>query len=261
MTQHVSKTIADHRKIVNTLVSALEVHGPQIFPALEKRLFPKGVPQNLSVAQVIGAVVGVANEAVTQMEAADQKHATELSDDPHYRSQRQSAVATLREYLSAARSAMEHGYTPVVAAAYNLNLALPDDVPTLFSRASSVLELLKTRPLSEAPKMASMTINPALLAGELESALQAALQADKDVERERKEAELTVNAKRAAIEQWPSSYPPAADILAAVCVLSGLPGLGDKVRPTSRRRSGLPEAEDEGQAAENAAQAGGSANG
>lgn len=245
MTQTVSKVIADRRKIVNTLISALDVHGGEVLPDLEKRLFPNGVPQNLTIASVVGAIVSLANDAVKQMEQADLDHAVELSDDDAFRLARQAKVAKLRIQLSAVRSGFLHGYGTDVATAYNLNASIPDDVPTLFSRTASVIVLLSTRPLTETPELASMALNPTLLAGELQTALNAAQAADKEVERERKEAELTLSAKHKAMEQWPNPYSPAADALACLFVLAGHPTLADRVRPTAKRRSGVPETDDE----------------
>jgi hypothetical protein len=65
-----------------------------------------------------------------------------------------------------------------------------------------------------------------------------------DIEREKREAQLTLNAKNEAMAAWGPGYQGVADAVAALFVIGGRADLADKVRPTARRRAGLPEAED-----------------
>jgi len=63
------------------------------------------------------------------------------------------------------------------------------------------------------------------------------------VEREKREAQLTQGAKNNAMTEWASTYSPVADGAAAFFAIGGRADLAQRVRPTARRRAGLPDEE------------------
>ena len=89
-----------------------------------------------------------------------------------------------------------------------------------------------------------MKLDPILAAEDLEAHAAALQQLLNDVEREKREAQMTLSAKDVQIARWPVVYSGAADATAALFVLGGRPELAEKVRPTARRRAGTPEADD-----------------
>jgi len=64
-----------------------------------------------------------------------------------------------------------------------------------------------------------------------------------NVEREKREAQLTQGAKNEAMTAWSTAYPAVADGAAAFFSLGGRSDLAQRVRPTARRRAGLPDEE------------------
>jgi hypothetical protein len=61
------------------------------------------------------------------------------------------------------------------------------------------------------------------------------------VRREEREAQLTREARNAALVRWNGSYQGLADVVTGLFELAGKPALAERVRPTARRRAGLTE--------------------
>jgi hypothetical protein len=100
---------------------------------------------------------------------------------------------------------------------------------------------LRTRALTEKALQPGVTVQPKLLADDLAAgaaALQTALDATK---REEREAQLTLEAKNRAAEAWQQTYQGVGSALYGLYLLAGRKDLAERVMPTARRRSGLPE--------------------
>jgi hypothetical protein len=235
--------VADRVAITNTVVTAIHVHGPEIFPIVEKALFPAGPPNNLKVADVITAFGAHLERTTTSLVNTDRAHTTELADDDGIREERDERTVDLKDLLSTLRSNLIRNYGAIVAGAYALGAALPDDAPALLLLAGNVENLLRTRALVEPGKNQSLKINAVLAADDVKNSAAALRTALGDVEREKREAQLTQGAKNEAMATWGATYPAVADGAAAFFALGGRPDLAQRVRPTARRRAGLPEGE------------------
>ncbi|TKC98450.1 hypothetical protein [Polyangium fumosum] len=244
MTVKVSRMVADRVAITNTVVAAIQIHGPSVAPALDALLFPNGVPPGMTMGHVVTALGQLLGRITTSLVEADQVHTNELADDDGYRKRREQTIADLRGQLFALRTAFTNNYDVSVAAAYGLAVALPDDNQSLIHTAGSVEKLLRTRPLIEKPKMKGLTIDPLLTADDLKAAADAMQSALGDVERERREAQATLDKKNTELETWGRRYPAIADLASLLFVLADRQALADRVKPTARRRAGLPETED-----------------
>lgn len=245
MSAKVSRMVSDRVSITHTVASAVVIHGPEAAPELEKTLFPDGPPPGgITVAAVLDALGGLLTRRTAALVAADRTHAVELADDDEHRAKRDERITDLRGYLSSLRANLTGNYGPGLSVAYGLPAAIPDDAASLLTLAGSVEHLLRNRPLTEPPKRHSLAIDPVATADDLQAAaaeLQASLG---DVEREKREAQLTLNAKNEALAEWTSGYQGVADAVSALFYLAGKRELAEKVRPTARRRAGLPEAGD-----------------
>ncbi|MDI3288880.1 hypothetical protein [Polyangium sp. 15x6] len=240
----VSKMVADRAAIARAVQSAATVHGPEAAADLEALLFPKGAPEKVTVADFLAALGETLGRYVASLEAADRAHAAELADDDGYRAARDERGAELKNVYSSLRELVTRSYGPAVADAYGLGSALPEDPQHLLGLAGQAEKLLRERPLTEQPKIKSLTLSPIAAADDLAVAMAALRSALQDVEREKREAQLTQNAKDELMTRWGSVYPGVADTLAGLFTLARRPALADRVRPTARRRAGLPEAED-----------------
>lgn len=240
----ISKLIADRIAIVRTVRASLHVHGPEIATDLEKLLFPSGPPQSLTVQGFLTALEDTLGRYGDALIAADDAHAAELADDGGYRAKREACIQELRNYLSSLRDLVARNYGADVAIAYGLSGALTDDAQVLLNTSKNASNLLRSRPLVEVARNKSLKVDPNLAADDLDAHHAALAQALDDVEREKREAQMTLSEKDAQIARWPVMYSGSADAAAALFVLGGRPELAEKVRPTARRRAGTPEAED-----------------
>ncbi len=239
-----SRMVSDRLAITNNVVAAFDIHGPETAPVLEKLLFPHGVPPDLTMAMVLAAFGAHLRARAETLVAADRVHMTELADDDGYRAKRDDCTAEARDFLSTLRSGLGRNYGQVVAGAYGLGAPIPEDPHTVLVLADNVENLLRNRPLAEPAKNKSMKIDPLAAADDLKACAAALRTALGDIDREKREAQLTQTAKNEAMAAWGTSYSGVADAAAAFFVLAGRPGLAERVRPTARRRAGLPEPED-----------------
>jgi len=244
MTPKVSRMVADRVAITHTVVAAIEVHGPGAAPALDALLFPNGVPPGMTMGDVVTALGQLLGRLTMSLVESDQAHTNELADDDGYRKRREQTIADLRGQLVALRTAFTNNYDVSVAAEYGLAAALPDDNQSLIHTAGSVERLLRTRPLIEKPKMKGLMIDPVLSADDLRAAADAMQTALGDVEREKREAQATLDKKNTELETWGRRYPAIADLTSLLFILADRPALAERVKPTARRRAGLPESED-----------------
>jgi hypothetical protein len=240
---NVSRMVADRVAISNTVITAVRIHGPEVAPIVEKVLFPNGPPNNLTVAQVIDAIGTYLERGTTTLVQADRAHTTELADDEGIRQHREECMIDLKDFLSALRTNIIRNYGAVVAGAYSLGAALPDDGPALLLLADNVENLLRSRALSEPAKNQSLKLDPLVAANDVKANANALRVALANVEREKREAQLTQNDKAEAMAAWGTTYSASADAAAAFLALGGRLDLAQRVRPTARRRAGLPDEE------------------
>lgn len=239
-----SRMVSDRVAITDTVVAAIDIHGPEAAPTLEKLLFPGGVPADLTVASFLAALGNHLRARASQLVTADRTHMTELADDEGYRAKRDDCTADTRDFLSTLRTSLGRNYGQVVAGAYGLGASIPEDPHTVLVLADNVEDLLRNRPLTEPPKNKSLKIDPIAAADDLKASATALKTALGDIDREKREAQLTQTAKNEAMAAWGTSYSGVADAAAAFFLLAGRPDLSERVRPTARRRAGLPEPED-----------------
>lgn len=242
-TPTVSRMVADRVAITNTVGSAIKIHGPEIIDTVEKTLFPNGVPNNLKVSDVLIALGAHLDRTTAALVQTDRDHTVELADDDGARQSRDERGVDLKDLLGALRSNLIRNYGSGAAGAYGLGVTLPDDASELLLLAGNVENLLRTRPLTEPPKNKSLKVDPILAADDVRDAADALRTALEGVEREKREAQLTLGAKNDAMNAWGAAYPAVADGAAAFFALGGRADLAQRVRPTARRRVGLPDEE------------------
>lgn len=241
---NVSKMVADRLAISATVMTSLSVHGASAAPAIEAILFPDGPPESLTVRDFLKALHDSLERNRNQLRDADLAHAAELADDEAPRAARDAAVAALRGTLTALRGNMINIYGSAVAVAYGVPSPIPESDDLLIRAATTVEQKLRERALTEASKNAGFAVDRAAVADVLKGLLAEVGAAAADVEREKREAQLTLKAKSAALSQWSTIYQGVADATAGLYALAGLSELSDLVRPTARRRAGLTEEED-----------------
>ncbi|MCC6555630.1 MAG: hypothetical protein IT372_21930 [Polyangiaceae bacterium] len=227
-------------------MSSLEVHGPEVVPALEALLFPEGAPPQLTVAGVLQALHAVLARNRDRLSAADLAHAAELADDEAPRAARDEGLAGLRTLLTSTRATIANNFGPAVLTAYGIPSPIPDAGDLLLRTATLIEDKLRTRPLVEPSLQPGVTVNPIAIANAIKEKLDAVSGALADVERERREAQLTLEAKTGALAEWSLVYPFVDAVTTSCYEVARRNDLADVVRPTARRRAGQTESTAEG---------------
>ena len=122
--------------------------------------------------------------------------------------------------------------------AYSLDTPLPGSDDLLLQRGKTVHDALAKGP-PKTPAKKGRKIHFQDLASELHDHLGALTRALKDVKREEREAEQALSKRDAAVASFEQVYSGIAAITACLLELSGNKDLGDRVKPTVRRRTGL----------------------
>jgi len=237
----VSKMVSDRVAISRTVLSSLHVHGAEVSGGLEQLLFPGGPPPHLTVAQVLGALGRVLDQARNDLTTADLANAAELADDVAPRAARDQAIVEVRARLISIRGTLSSVFGSGILPLYGLGGETPDDPELLAHRAANVAKLLADRPIMEQPKQAGVTVNALALAHSLQEPMKSLTVALGDVGREEREAQLTLKARNEAVAVWNARYQGVADVVTGIFELVGRGDLAELVRPTSRRRAGVAE--------------------
>jgi hypothetical protein len=241
----ISKMVADRMAISATVESSLAVHGPEVASALEAILFPAGPPANLTVAAVLQAFHDALERNRDRLGSSDLAHAAELADDDAPRAARDRGLTALRATLVGLRATVLNGFGPGVLVAYGIPSVIPEAVDLVVRTATHIEERLRNRPLTEAPLQKGVSMDPMVIADDLKEQLAALVTALTHVETEKREAQLTLEAKNKVLAAWTGLYPGIAGATTSLYEVAGRQDLADVVRPTARRRAGLTEAADE----------------
>jgi hypothetical protein len=239
----VSKQVANWALVTRTVSSALEQHGADLAVQLERELFPDGAPAGLTVAGVLEAMSGALRRRLEETRRLDRALAVERADDPAARDERDAAIAELRAALLGARGAVEGAFGPAAATRTGLAGRLPDNPDQLVQRARAAADLLSEAELGE--PASGIRIDGAAVAARLRGGAERLAMALEAVQREAREEQERLDARNRAVEGLSRCYSGIADATAGFLTVVDRAEVADRVRPTARRRSGLPEPDDE----------------
>jgi hypothetical protein len=239
-----SKMAANRLAVSATVTSSATVHGGELAEALHTALFPDGPQKPDLTLKFLGALGGFLDRAAAEVEAADLAHASELLDDEEPRQRRDAALPELTAVLLGQRGTLDTLYGPQTTRVYGLTEALPAQAPQLLQRARSVAKQLRDNPITAKPLRKGLTIKASELADELEESIAKLSAALTDVQRETREAQLTLERKNQAAGNWQAAYQGVTYTFYGLYLLAGRKDLAERIEPTARRRAGLPEPED-----------------
>lgn len=243
MEQVVSKQVADREAIARSLKTSIEEHAPQMVDLLAAALFPDGVPDDVNLAKFIAAVGDYFDRSTQDMHDKDVTLAAEKADDPAKFRARDQAVADVRDELFGCRSLLDGTYGRGTATAYGLRGDTPEQPDLLRNRGEAVAKVLKSQPLPP-PRPRRSPLDAADMAEAIEALLATMSVAMKAVGKEERELQLALSARDQAVDAWARAYRGVAGMIASAFWLVGLDDLHDRVRPTAKRRVGIPEDED-----------------
>ena len=246
MAKSVSKLVADREAIARTVTSSADKHGAEIVPDLTNALWPDGVPQTLAPKDLVAALANHLKKATSALVEADLALAAEVADDPVARADRDEAAGELRSTFIDYRGLIRATYGPDLLPRYGLDGDTPGPVDTLANAATNVARLLRDNPFTAAtPKRGRAALNNIELADGMDEAVTALKDRLDDVKAEEREYHTALVVRNEGMDTWSASYQGVAGALSALYHLAGADELATRVRPTTRRRAGLPESEDE----------------
>jgi hypothetical protein len=231
-----SKMVADRMAVNRSLTSSVEQHGGAVAEPLAQLLFPDGVPDQLTFVMLIAALGAASDRAHAATADADLALSEELSDDTEARDARDGAHDNLGVALQRAKGAAIAGWGQ--RGAERLGLAtISDDGDQRIMQARASSSLFTTASL-EAP---AIPIDRAQLATQLTEAADRLEEALTSVKREEREAQAARSARDTADAKARRVYTGFADAFAGFAYAVGLDDVAARVKPTARRRAGLPE--------------------
>lgn len=235
-----TKLIVNRAAVIRSLTSTVDQNADEIAEPLTQKLFPDGVPPDLTVHAFLYALATVAARDYQDLATADLELAKELSDDPAHREERDDAHADLRVTTQRARGAMIAGFGEQVLAQLGLDGELPENADALAQTARAAADRIETAELGEP----LMPIDRAIVASQLRAAAARVERSLSDVQREEREAQQARSRRDEADAKLRRVYAGFADVFAGFAYAIGRDDVASRVRPTSRRRAGLPEEED-----------------
>ncbi|MEW5853034.1 MAG: hypothetical protein AB2A00_29895 [Myxococcota bacterium] len=227
----VSKMVINRQKSSNSVQAANSTHAPRIAAGVAARF---GAELEGPVTTLLTKMRETLAADTTTMVAADDAHERELGDDAGPRTKRDESAVAVRAVLVR----MKEVLTPVMGQSYVAQLGLagetPEDPVAVERVATQVHEGLKSVP-PPAPLVEEFTFNPEKYRAQIALKLPELSQALKDVSREGKEADDTLNRKNKAIASYDATFSQVANLTSALLEFIGEKDLAGKVRPSSRR--------------------------
>lgn len=235
-----SKLSAQRAAVTRSLSTSVEQNGKEIAAALEPVLFPDGVPESLTVEAVVLALGAAPMRLYGVLADTDTALSKELSDDESYRDGRDDSVAQLRVDWQRTQGAMIAGWGPDVLRQVDLAGEMPRDPDQLVQRGRGAADLVETAPLGD-PEIPT---DRAAVAAHLRGSTDRVASFLDHVSRERREEQAARQKRDEADDDLRRVYVGFADAFAGFATAVARPGVAQRVRPTARRRAGLPEEED-----------------
>ena len=231
----VAKQVTDREKSANAVVAAGQTQAEVTEVALNKLLKPhlaKG--ESLPDIGLVMILIARAIEAAkTRMVEADAAHEAELGDDAAIRQARDEAAGALSDKLVELREVIVGVYGGAAASAL-FSGPVPQD-PVVLSRFAGEVATEMARVKLPAPRVKGAKLDPAETAADLRD-LRATLDAAiKEVAKEVREAQATLDEKNRALGSYDELFVCGATTLTGLLRMAGKAELAAKVKPSTRR--------------------------
>ncbi|MBA2661466.1 MAG: hypothetical protein H0U74_04180 [Bradymonadaceae bacterium] len=234
--------VANKRSITETIDSSVEVNLEVLGAKLEYLLFKGPPPQPLTMALVAKAISGVLIESYEGVEVLDREVATEVGQDRVKRATRDGYVGRLRQRLISLRGNIEADFGSAAVAHLGMAGETPSNPDQLITHSRNVVEQMAAG-LSDFPPTLP-DLEPLDLAARAEGITRDVAHLERAIaalNKDLRETQDAQNKRNLATERWNKHYSPVASIVENLFRLAEMPAHAERVRPTNRRRAGLPE--------------------
>jgi len=231
----VSRQVTNREKSARAVVAVGETQAEAAGAALGSVLKPhlakgEALP---NLALVMTLVSRALDAAKTQMVEADAAHEAELGDDEPIRRARDEAAQALSDKLIELREVLTGVYGAATAGTVFAG-PTPED-PVVLSRFAGEVATQLARVKLPAPRIKGAKLDTAETASTLQEKRATLDTMLKDVARELREAQATLDAKTQAITAYDELFGGAATTLTGLLRLAGKADLAAKVKPSTRR--------------------------
>jgi len=235
----VSKTVADRLTYSEQVIQAIEVQGAAVIGGITSNVGGQ-FPRDVVVSAVIAWLGSHLRGAHDALRSADLAHNLELTDDAGPRRERDEATTALRQQLIAASNVVRGAHGDAFSTAVGLEAALEERPDLLLTQGRSIVGALRgtAAPAVQTP---GVRLDRAALTDAIEVTAARLADALTTVRREEREAQSTLSARDQAMSRWARVYAGVGEVFSGLCTLAGLDDLASKVRPTARRRAGIPD--------------------
>jgi hypothetical protein len=230
-----SKQVTDREKSARAVVAVGETQAEAAGVALGKLLKPhlakgEALPD---MALLLTLVSRALDAAKTQMVEADAAHEAELGDDEPVRRARDEAAQALSDKIIELREVLTGVYGAATTSTVFTG-PTPED-PVVLSRFADEVATQLARVKLPAARIKGAKLDTAEIASALQERRGTLDTQLKDVAREVREAQATLDAKNQARAAYDELFGGAATTLAGLLRLAGKTDLAAKVRPSTRR--------------------------
>lgn len=238
----VSQMASNRKHISTTVVSALRTHKERLARRLYDQLFG-GANSSFTMEEFIEALADRLETSTEEVTEAAAEVLTETAEDRAASDTEFEVRDELRDEIMSQGSYIDGVYGQKVSETFGYGGVTPKTTSPLIEASRSIEDNLRAQDFP-APRPGRRPIDPDDLAdalAELRAELEEAAAANLDEKRETQAARSDRNKHR---EEWDTSYQGIANTAVGLFRLAGEPELSERVRPTAKRRKGLPEQED-----------------
>jgi hypothetical protein len=233
--------VTNWKKVVRTVVASIRANADLVAPKIQRDLYPED-PEGTQVRTGYLARADALERKVQTLDLRAQAVLAERGDDTALANEHEAAKQALRQRIIRTRSFGEGAFDAAVMAQLGLTGETPRDPDALLTYGAHAAKQLRAVPLpaiDEEEEGASFKAERhATLIESGVARLHAATQALADDARDEQKA---LKARNEAEEDLRTAYIAAAAVFAGDAVAAGHRDIADRVRPTARRRDGLPE--------------------
>lgn len=237
----IQRTSANQLAYSAVVSSAYEVHGTRIAEKATEVLFKKKKRRKgVDLVTVTRDIALILKDAEQDLEETASAHADELADDDPIRQERDEAAIDLGAGFLSARSLVTGVFGMKFAKRVGLDVRVEDRPDLMKKIGASVIRLLR-KTKKPATSFAGSKVNLASVADELDVKVVRLAGLLSSLKREEREAQHTMIARDQAAAHWNLVVTLAGNWLEGLARIAGEHEIADRVRPTERRRIGIPD--------------------
>ena len=238
---NVSVAVANWVQVTRTVDASTRQHGEAVAEGVRAKLHPDD-GAGAELRQIIDAMRARLGADLEALRQRDIDLAVERADDAPARATRDQRIAELRAAVIRAGLLVSGAFGSETLAAAGLSGATPiaGDLLAHYADAAAV----SLRGLTPPEAFGGGNVDTAVVADQLATGAAAVRDALGEVKREEREEQGARAARDEAEAKLRRTYAFVADSFSAMAFYAGLDAVAERVRPTARRRAGLPEAID-----------------